>query len=98
MYEQQLVLEFVSAHPIDAAKTLDSLPLEESGQFLKELPSTMAAQLIQQFDPLTRSTLPEYSGCSYRLCHPCRTINRDCRYADKTYGPPEKIRRAVKFT
>ena len=51
--EQQLVLEFVSAHPIDAAKTLDSLPLEESGQFLKELPSTVAAQLIQQFDPLT---------------------------------------------
>jgi magnesium transporter len=51
MNTEQIIIEnFIVDHPLDAARILGQLEIEETAGFLKEIPGSMAADILEQFE------------------------------------------------
>jgi magnesium transporter len=52
-YDMTLALEFLKAHPSDAALVLEEIPIHHTASFMENIPADIAANVIGSMDPLT---------------------------------------------
>lgn len=52
-YDMDLSLEFLKAHPLDAARVVEQIPIHDAALFMKKIPPEIAANVIRLMDSLT---------------------------------------------
>ena len=61
-YDIDLSLEFLKAHPLDAARVLEQIPIHDAASFLERVPADIAANIIRMMDSLTMIRCFELMG------------------------------------